>query len=100
MINEKELNSMIYLLDDSDERVVEQIEMQISAMGLDVIPFLEKSWPDDDNPTRQERVIALIKNIKENSLALEMKNWLENDSNDLLAGVLIVNKIADPSLDR
>lgn len=100
MINEKELNSMVYLLDDSDERVVEQIEQQISALGLEVIPFLEKSWPEDDSPTRQERVVQLIKNIKENSLAKEMQSWLENESNDLLAGLLIINKIANPSLDR
>mgnify|MGYP000324095992 FL=1 len=53
MIDEKELQSMLYLLDDSDERIVEQIETKILSLGLDVVPILERQWPIEESTTRQ-----------------------------------------------
>ena len=100
MKSEKELESMLYLLDDSDDRVVEQIEEEIAALGKNVIGFLERAWPDEQNVKRQERIIDLIKEIKQNSLAHDLQNWLSTESMDLLDGLVIINKIADPSIDR
>lgn len=63
MLNEKDLRNMVYLLDDSDERVVEHIESEISGLGAAAIPVLERIWPEDESVKRQERVVALIKHI-------------------------------------
>ena len=100
MINEKELQSMLYLLDDEDDRVVEQIEAKITAMGSEVLPHLEKVWPEEENTKRQERIVELIKNIGQESLANSFKDWLDTDEQDLLAGMLIVNRIIEPNIDR
>jgi regulator of sirC expression with transglutaminase-like and TPR domain len=100
MINEKELHSMLYLLDDEDERVVEQIEAKITAMGSAVIPHLEKVWPSEENTKRQERIVELIKNIGQESLASSFKEWLDTEEPDLLDGWLIINRIIEPNLDK
>lgn len=95
-----ELKNMIYLLDDSDDRVVSHIEEQIFSLGLKAIPLLESLWPAEDSVVRQERIVALIKRIKKHVLADELKSWMNTEEQDLFAGVMIINKILDPSLDQ
>lgn len=91
---------MLYLLDDEDYRVVEQIEVEITAMGNEVIPFLEKIWPEEGNTGRQERIIELIKTIGQLSLANSFKSWLDTEEQDLLDGLLIINQIIEPNIDK
>ena len=93
MIDEKELQSMLYLLDDSDERIVEQIEIKILSLGLDVVPILERQWPIEESTTRQERMIELIKIINQNTLVNSLEKWLDTEEQDLMDGLLIINKI-------
>jgi regulator of sirC expression with transglutaminase-like and TPR domain len=96
----KELKNMVYLLDDSDERVVSHIEEKIFSYGLNSIPFLESLWPNEESAVRQEKIVNLIKRIKQNVLAEELKSWLNSEEKDLLDGVFIINKILDPNIDR
>jgi regulator of sirC expression with transglutaminase-like and TPR domain len=100
MINETELQAMLYLLDDPDERVVEHVEDQISAMGMDAIPYLEQYWPQEDNVRVQERMVNLISQIKQYSLVQSMRIWEATEVQDLLDGVLIINSMVEPNLDR
>jgi len=99
-INEKELDSMLYLLDDSDERVVNHIESQILDFGLAAIPFLEAKWPLEENVNRQDKILSILKKIQRQSLSLELKSWLKTEKQDLLDGLLIVNKLKDPTITR
>lgn len=99
MINEKEIESMLYLLDDSDDRVVEHIAEKLFALGPAIIPYLEKTWPDETNVRRQEHIIDIIKNISQKALALKLENWKNSEHKDLLEGMLIINQIIDPNID-
>jgi len=100
MMNEKEFQSMLYLLDDSDERVVEHIENQITLMGMDALSLLEKYWSDEPNVIVQERMVLLIKKINQQSLLQSLRIWEATETQDLLEGVLIIDQIANPNLDR
>ncbi|MCH1472467.1 MAG: transglutaminase-like domain-containing protein [Bacteroidia bacterium] len=100
LMDVNELKNMVYLLDDSDDRVVSRIEEKIFSFGLNSIPFLESLWPDEESAVRQERIVNLIKRIKQNVLAEELRSWLNSDEQDLMDGVFIINKILDPNLDR
>ena len=99
-MNEKEFQSMLYLLDDSDERVVEHVENQITLMGMDALPFLEKYWSDEANVVVQERMVLLIKKINQILLLQSLRIWEATETQDLLEGVLIIDQIANPNLDR
>ena len=57
-------------------------------------------WPEEESVVIQERIVELIKRIKQNVLAEELKSWLNSDDQDLLDGVFIINKILDPNIDR
>lgn len=100
MIDEKKLQSMLYLLDDTDERIVEHIESEILAWGIEVVPFLEKQWPLEESTKRQERMVDLINSINQNTLVDSLQEWLATEDQDLLDGLLIVNRIASPTVDR
>jgi regulator of sirC expression with transglutaminase-like and TPR domain len=100
MISEKEIQSMLYLLDDNDERVVEHIEEKLFALGEEIVPFLEKTWPLETNVKRQERIIEIIKNISQQSLVQELKVWIKSENKDLLDGIIIIEKILDPNIDK
>ena len=99
-MNEKEFQSMLYLLDDSDERVVEHVENQITLMGMDALPFLEKYWSDEANVVVQERMVLLIKKINQQLLLQSLRIWEATETQDLLEGVLIIDQIANQNLDR
>ena len=99
-MNEKEFQSMLYLLDDSDERVVEHVENQITLMGMDALSLLEKYWSDEPNVIVQERMVLLIKKINQQSLLQSLRIWEATETQDLLEGVLIIDQIANPNLDR
>jgi regulator of sirC expression with transglutaminase-like and TPR domain len=100
MINESELKSMLYLLDDSDERVVDQISDKIISYGIEVIPFLGDYWQQDTDATRQSIVLSLISEIKQDVLVKELRNWTQIGQEDLLGGMFILNKILDAKVDR
>ena len=100
MLEKAKIESMIYLLDDSDERVVEQVTEELQGMGTEVLPHLEQLWPEEQNPERQEALIALIAKIQQNNITTELQAWVDGGSEDLLEGLLIINKIADPYVDR
>ncbi|MBT8327870.1 MAG: transglutaminase-like domain-containing protein, partial [Bacteroidia bacterium] len=99
MINEKEIESMLYLLDDSDDRVVDHIADKLFAMGPAIVPYLEKTWPEETNVKRQERIIEIIKNISQKALAHKLSEWKNSSEKDLLQGMLIINQIIDPDID-
>lgn len=100
MLPISEIHAMLYLLDDEDERVVQQIEDKLKTQGVEVVPVLEDYWQSDDSVARQEKIVSLIKAIKQDVLVHEMSEWLERSEDDLLGGMLIVNKIQFPSTDR
>ena len=100
MLDKAKIESMIYLLDDSDERVVQQVTEELQHMGSEVLPLLEQIWPEEQNPECQEALISLITSIQQNTITAELLLWIEKGAEDLLEGLLIINKIADPNIDR
>ncbi|MFY0644400.1 MAG: transglutaminase family protein [Bacteroidia bacterium] len=100
MIDEKEIQTMLYLLDDSDERIVEEIQERIKEYGSEVIPILEKAWPVESNSKRLERILQLIKEINAKVLCEELTLWKKTEEQDLLDGVLIIDKLYNPLVDK
>lgn len=91
---------MLYLLDDTDDRVVEHIEAELIDMGTAIVPFLESIWPTESNSRRQERILNLIKRINQQGVIEALQRWMDSEHQDLLDGVMIVERIADPFIDK
>lgn len=89
------------MLDDTDDEVVSQVEKRLFQLGPDVIPSLEQPWDMGDvNELRQRRLDEIIKRIQSQSLTSELRNWKQYKVNNLLEGVLLINRVKYSDVDH
>lgn len=100
MINKNELDSLVYLLDDTDEEIFNEVSSKIISLGSDALPHLEDYLLNDNNPLRLERIGQLIRRIQTGQLVHNLKEWKDTQDHDLLDGVLILNRIEYPDVTR
>jgi hypothetical protein len=93
------LAALINLLDDPDEEVYRHVTDVLISMGTSVIPSLEEAWERTFDPNLHYRLEELIHIIQFETLLLEMTEWVNNNSGDLLQGALLVSKYQYPDLD-
>jgi regulator of sirC expression with transglutaminase-like and TPR domain len=100
MIDPKEINSLIKLLDDPDREIYEHIHDKILSYGGEVIEYLESAWEQAFDPIQQERIADLVHEIQFRLIKDELKLWYHGGAFDLLQGALIINKYQYPDLDE
>ncbi len=96
MIDENELSSLIYLLDDTDEEVVEQVESKILSFGHEAISFLEQASLKEQEAVRLKRMNSIIRELKKTEILRDLQLWQRHESEDLLKGLLILERIEFP----
>lgn len=99
-MNDKELKAIISLLDDPDTEIFNQIEQQLIMYGPEVIPQLEESWESSFDPLSQSRIENIIHKIQFDQIKNDLQLWDLKNSDDLLEGLLIVNRYQYPNLDE
>ena len=99
-LSKNEVQALISLLDDSDSGVVMHVEQRILTLGRDVIPTLEDAWSGAFDPIKQQRIESLIHKINHDSLLVELKNWSQNNSSDIIAGAILIARFQYPDLDE
>jgi len=100
MVDPKEINSMIKLLDDPDQEIFEHIHDKLFSYGNEVIEYLESAWERAFDPIQQERIANLVHEIQFRNVKEELKLWHQGGAFDLLLGVLTINKYQYPDLDE
>jgi len=100
MLNQKEIISMIALLDDEDEEVSHLVEEKLLSLGISVIPILENEWGQIENFTQQQKIENIIHRIQFIGVLDDLRAWRESEDQDLLEGVYLVAKSRYPDLDK
>lgn len=100
LMNEKELDSLIKLLDDPDTEVFDHVEQKLIMMGPEVITRLESAWEQSFDMMLQTRIENLIHKIQFEDVLQELELWKISGSFDLLQGLIIVNKYQYPDMDE
>jgi regulator of sirC expression with transglutaminase-like and TPR domain len=100
MIDPKEINSLIKLLDDPDREIYEHIHDKILSYGGEVIEYLESAWEQAFDAIQQERIANLVHEIQFRLVKDELKLWYHGGAFDLLQGALVINKYQYPDLDE
>lgn len=100
MINRKEIESLVYLLDDTDEEVINHVEGKLLTLGPDVIPLLESEWGESINDIIQNRLENIIHRIQMNILKEELDIWQKQEDPDLFDGACLIAKYRYPHLDK
>lgn len=99
-MNEKEVESLIKLLDDPDMEIASHVEEKLLSYGNDVIGQLENAWSQSLDTILQERIENLVHKIQFRNIKRELELWYISGSFDLLQGILIINKYQYPDLDE
>ena len=96
-----EIEALIHLIDDPDETVFNQIRTKILSIGDKVIPFLEEAWENQElGLLYQSRIENIIHKIQFDSVYHALYKWANDGGEDLLEGVLIVNRYQYPDIDE
>lgn len=100
MLNDKEISSLIHLLDDPDEDIYLHVEEKLMNLGTTIIAPLEAAWEKSFDPLLQSRIENLIHKIQFERVLHELDLWRLSGGFDLLQGLIIVNKYQYPDLDE
>lgn len=99
-MNEKEVVSLIKLLDDPDIEIASHVEEKLLSYGSEVIEPLEAAWAQSLDVVLQERIENLVHRIQFRDIKRELELWHVSGAFDLLQGILIVNKYQYPDIDE
>jgi len=99
LTNPHEINALLRLVDDPDKDVFSNVSNRIISLGKEVIPYLEHHWETNVDPLTQDRVEMLIHRLQWQDLKVEINEWLQLDSDNLLSGLLLLSKHRYPELD-
>jgi len=100
-LNTEQIDALISLIDDPDEVIYDQVKNQIVSLGESIIPRLEAFWEQDTfGNLFQVRIEDIIHEIQFSSVQLALKSWHDSGGEDLLEGLLIVNRYQFPDLDE
>ncbi|MDR2285795.1 MAG: transglutaminase-like domain-containing protein [Sphingobacterium sp.] len=99
-MKEAELKALISLLDDPDVEIFNQVEQQLIIYGPEVVPQLEASWESSFDPLSQTRIENIIHKIQFEQVQNDLQLWALKNNEDLLEGLLIVNRYQYPNLDE
>lgn len=100
MIDEKEVESLIKLLDDPDTEISKHVEEKLLSYGNDVVSYLEDAWSHSLDAILQERIENLVHKIQFGNVKRDLELWYISGAFDLLQGMLIINKYQYPDLDE
>jgi regulator of sirC expression with transglutaminase-like and TPR domain len=99
MKNPSEINALVQLIDDPDELIFVQVKDKLLEMGSAVVPHLEKAWVKNNfGELFQFRLETIIHDIQLKDVFQKLGNWILKPEN-LLEGVLIVNKYKYPNIN-
>jgi regulator of sirC expression with transglutaminase-like and TPR domain len=100
MIDDKEITSLIKLLDDPDAEIYEHVHDKLLSYGVDAIVYLENAFGEAFDAIQQERIANLVHEIQFGIVKDELELWYHSGAFDLLQGALTINKYQYPDLDE
>jgi len=99
-LEEKELKSLIALLEDPDEEIFEAIRSKLLSLGSEAIPALENVWENTFNNQLQTRIEDVIQTIQFSFVKEELSHWANTGGLDLFAGTLLIARYQYPDFDE
>lgn len=100
MTETNQQSALLYLLEDPDDHVFQQIKSKLVTLGDEMIPKLEEKWESSANELVQERIEDILHLIHFRTFRYKLEHWVNDPKNDLLSGVLLACTYAFPNLNN
>jgi regulator of sirC expression with transglutaminase-like and TPR domain len=100
LLNQNEIEALIKLIDDPDEKVFNHVRSRLLELGTEVIPQLENAWESAQiDVSMQQRIEELIHEINFKTVYDLLEKWVATGGKNLLEGAILVAKYQYPDLD-
>ncbi len=96
---DKEIISLVRLLEDNDAEVSDIVTKKLLEKGIDAIPDLEKAWENFINPTIQFKIEEIVHVIQFKKVKTDIRQWVNEGFVDSLYGAFLVSKYQYPDLN-
>jgi len=97
--SDTELDALISMIDEPNEKVFATIRQKIADYGRVAIPVLEDAWMNSFSEEQNERLEGLIGDIRFSDLFLELQKWKQSGQKDLLQAFALISKFRYPEFD-
>jgi regulator of sirC expression with transglutaminase-like and TPR domain len=97
-MKDKEIISLVRLLEDNDAEVSEIVSKKLLEKGHEAIPDLEKAWETTHIPLVQHKIEEIVHVIQFNLFKEDIRHWISKGSEDVLYGAYLVAKYQYPDL--
>jgi hypothetical protein len=99
MLNEKEITSLIKMLDDPDEAIAENIVDQLVKTGTPSIPKMQQIWEVNINPMVEQRIEEIEYKIRFHEATSFFSDWNSSGKN-ILEAWMFLSEMLDPDFNR
>lgn len=99
MLNEREITSLIKMLDDPDEAIAESIIAQLVKTGLSSVSLMRQIWEINLNPIVEQRIEEIEYKIKTNEAISFFSNWNASKKSVFDAWMFICEML-DPNFNK
>ncbi len=100
MAEQKEIEALVNLLDDSDEEVVNHVTDKLLSYGREVITLLDDIPLDNLNMVHQKKIDHIKQKVHLEEVKGNLRQWAENGGKDLFEGAYLVACYRFPDLDK
>lgn len=97
-MTQKEIDALIFLLEDPDDQVYSSISEKIISLGETVIPELEKTWESDFSTLQQERIELIIHQIQFKNVKKLLQDWKSKPFRSISEAMYLINQFQYPTL--
>jgi len=98
MLTDREIGSLITLLDEDDPEILLHVQKELLALGQVVLLPLLKVKQQSTNALLQDRINHILHLIQFNILQKNLKKWYESPEQDLLEGTCLVAQFQYPDV--
>ena len=100
MLSEKEITSLIRMLDDPDEKIATNIVDQLIKSGKPALSTVDKIWEFSLNPLVDERVAKIKQTVIENEAINFLTAWKNSSPQNVVDAWLFLSELLDPIFNK
>ena len=97
---QKELPSLLKLLDEPDQSIYSDVENRILSYGIEAREFLKDANLYNTDEISRERIQSLLSKINLQYIKTELQKWKNSSEKDLLSGMLLIAEYRYPELNK
>jgi hypothetical protein len=98
LISPQELKALVFLLDDSDEEVLQHVEQKLLDEGATILPELEAVWEQEGDPAISRKLEDIIRRIQTSEIVEGLRTWYSEGRTDLLEACIMLSRIQYPDV--